>query len=236
MIPLELKFDHDGILYLDKKIDEKDSITFENSNKSRYYRFYHIPSTQEYIIKYRIQNLSSNDITITKNMLEEFNKIREKVLSIDLPIGYYVENKKIKGLIIYYYQQALSLKDFLCQYTFSDLLQYYSREDNPYQNIIKMYLDIISLIEQLLDEHVYYWDIHSGNFIFYQNQVKLIDFEPTELSFAKDNRLFYERILYALKMLINHTNMKLGLYSYLEKDINSITKLKEEVKRLEKRL
>lgn len=233
MIPLELKIDNNGILYIDKKINKNDYI---KNLESKYCRFYNLLSTNEYIIKYTLQTLSKNDIIGMKDMLNNFNEVRSKIPSIDFPIGYYLEDDLLRGLIIYYYNNAISLKKIFCNYSITDLYKHYAYDDNPYKNLILLYLDIISLMEELLDNKIFYLDIHGGNFVLYNNQVKLIDFEPSQLIFNQNNSIFYEKVIYALKLLINHSNSKLGLYEYIDGNINSITKLKNEVKMLEKRL
>ena len=233
MIPLELKMDINGILYLDKYIKKDDYI---KTLESRYSRFYNLFSTNEYIIKYNLQTLSQNDIIGMKDMLNNINEVRSKIPSIDFPIGYYLENDLLRGLIIYYYNNAISLKKIFCNYSITDLFKYYAYDDNPYKNLILLYLEIISLMEELLDNKIFYLDIHGGNFVLCNNQVKLIDFEPSQLVFGTNNNILYEKIIYILKLLINYSNCKLGLYEYIDGNIDSIMKLKNEVKKLEKRL
>ena len=225
--------DNNGILYWDKKINKNDYI---KTLESKYCRFYNLLSTNEYIIKYNLQPLYNDDIIGMKDMLSYFNEVRSSIPSIDFPIDYYLEDNLLRGLIIYYYNNAISLKSLFGNYFINDLYKYYSHDDNPYKNLILLYLEIISLIEELLDKKIFYLDIHSGNFILYNNQVKLIDFEPRQLVFHKNNNVLYEKIIYTLKLLINYSNYKLGLFEYIEGNIDNITKLKNEVKRLEKRL
>ena len=233
MIPLELKIDNNGILYWDKKLNKNDYI---KTLESKHSRFYNLLSTNEYLIKYHLQALSNDDIINMKDMLSYFNEVRSSIPNIDFPIGYYLEDDLLRGLIIYYYNNAVSLNSLFGNYSINELYKYYAYDDNPYKNLILLYLEIISLIEELLDKKIFYLDIHSGNFILYNNQVKLIDFEPRQLVFHKNNNVLYEKIIYTLKLLINYSNYKLGLLEYIEGNIDNITKLKNEVKRLEKRL
>ena len=233
MIPLELKIDNKGILYLDKDINKNDCI---KNLESRYCRFYNLFSTNEYIIKYNLQTLSPDDIIGMRDMLNKFNEVRSKIPSIDFPIGYYLEDDLLRGLIIYYYNNAISLKKIFCNYSITDLFKYYAYDDNPYKNLILLYLEIISLMEELLDNKIFYLDIHGGNFVLYNNQVKLIDFEPSQLVFGTNNNILYEKVICVLKLLINYSNSQLGLDEYINGNIDSIMKLKNEVKMLEKRL
>ncbi len=170
-------------------------------------------------------------------MLKEINKIRNNINEIDFPIGYYLEDDLYKGLIIYYYKNSISLRDIALKGDFHDLTKYYYYDDNPYRNLILLYLEILSLIEKMLDEKMYYLDIHSGNFMLFNNQVKIIDFEPNQIVFGSDiDSYYYRRIIACIKVLINYTNNSFGFNNCIIENSFNLTSLKEEVKRLEKRL
>ena len=229
MIPMELKVDKKGLLYLDMAIDKSDKV-FLNPNKNNC--FYRIPSTTEYIVKYNNRNVIYDDCVQIERMLEEFNKRRGKLHNIDLPIGYYLEDELIKGLIVYCYDNAISLRDFCNIKDLSALTKYYCHEDHLLKNLIRLYLEIISIVEEMLDSKMYYLDIHSGNFVLFNNQLKLIDFEPNQIAFNKDNNVYYERIVFAVSMLINYINHQVG-FDYTMDECYQLNVLKEKVKKLE---
>lgn len=235
MIPLELMKDSDGILFMNN-INHRDVTKFPYQQNTFKYQFFNIPSTDEYILKYYKFNSLYSDLVEMKTMLMELNKRRNKLEDIDFPIGYYLEEDELKGAIVYYYKKALSLRDFSILYSLEDLQKYYFHDDNMHRNLVMLYLDILNLLEKMMDEKMYYLDVHSGNFVMYNNNVKVIDFEPRQLAFNDEFNNYYQSILICFKFLVNFTNNKLGLENALIDDCSNINILKGEVKKLEKRL
>ena len=235
MLPLELREDSDGILYIDDILEHNVHTKFLYQPNSFKYQFFNIPSTNEYILKYYKFNTLDSDLMAFKKMLMEINKRRERLQEIDFPIGYFIEENEFKGLIIYFYSNALSLRDLSLNYDFNYLSNYYFHTDNPHQNLLMLYLDILTLLEKMMDEKIYYLDVHSGNFVLYNNNVKVIDFEPTQLMFDNINNVSYQRIIDDFIRMVNYTNHKLGLEVNLDNEFN-IKGLRNAVKKLERRL
>ena len=231
MIPLEIKEDRHGLLYINSKdLDIKENSINHDFNNTNGYYFISIPSTDEYIIKYS-KEVSKENSLLLKRMLCEFNKIRLKIDDIDFPIGYYIDDNIIKGIVIYYYKHAISLKDFSEKYDIEDLTKFYYYDDNVFHNLTLLYDEILLKHEKMFDEKIYYLDVNSGNFVLYQNKVKVIDFEPNLMIFGKDN-YYYRRVLGCFKMMINIINCSLGYEDVMINNSENINCLKKEIRKM----
>ena len=70
---------------------------------------------------------------------------------------------------------------------------------------------------ELVNNNIYYLDIHSNNFLIYNNDLKLIDFEPSFVSFKEEDLKY---LVYNLVNMINRINSYLGIE--LIKDCNNL--------------
>lgn len=238
-IPLDAKIDKKGILY----IDNPDVINYPIIFKRYYERlsssnnecsFYELSSTNDYIIKMYPSGAKGRQIRI---MLENFREIASNILFTDLPIGYYQEYNHIKGLIIPYYKNAPSLSQIIMEGDINELGKYYYHSDNNVHNLTILFLDILRIIEELYENDIYYTDVHPGNFVLYNNKVKLIDFDPQYVHcrerFDKNSMKSilhnYENLLYKLnKGLLDNI---LCVYR-----ANNFNNMREYVKKLEKKI
>ena len=210
MIPIECKIDKLGILYIDdlpvKERIEYCSIPF--CNKALFYK---INSTNEYIIKHHLDHLNKRNIL--KMLLMFYNIGGNNLNNIDFPIGYYKENKKIQGLIIPNYPYAPSIRDVVEN---DNISKYYYHCDNDKDNVLYLLSEIFKILKDLYDYGIIYTDINPGNFLIYNNEVKIIDFEPKYLfKREKDKDNFYlKMLLFNYKSLINYICRRRGLTFY----------------------
>ena len=186
---LPFKLDKAGIWYIDFLDITIDEIFFDKINSSYrdYTHFFKIEEINDYIIKECRKNSSFFDRYRELKLLKQLIKKQEKLLNIDFPVAYYKRNNRLEGIVIPYYKNAVSLKELLHLHTFEDLHVFYNHANNEIDNLISLLLDILKLISIMYDNGIYYLDIHSGNFLVYNNCVKIIDFEPGRIYFKKSN-------------------------------------------------
>ena len=235
-IPSTLKYDKKGIGYLDEKDIEKRQLILEKRSFYRVLRnsFYSIEGdTSDYIIKKLCEHSLFQGLKI-KKMLEGFLKIQNHLSNIDLPVGYYLENEEIWGTIVPYYMNSISIRELL-RFPVHDIMDYYYHDENNLRNLLSLYLDILLLLEEMYANNVSYLDIHQGNFVFYENQVKLIDFEPQFIRF-KTNSYYYRIILDGYLQLINGISLSLNKINLLIYSGSSFSEVTGKIKTLSKKI
>ncbi len=226
-----LKIDKDGLFYLDSKSVQITPITFEDHSD----RFFLINGIDNYIIK----DMKGYPILFNaqriKSMLKNFYNIKEDIHSIDIPIGYYKESK-LKGIIIPYYKDSISIRSLMNTYNLNNVKKYYNHDDDAIDNIVTLYLDILHLIREMYEKNIVYKDINSGNFMLFNNKVKVIDFEPGYVKFTKYKEKYYEYIVYSYMHLINSISRNLCLSDCIFHPDENFDKTEEKVKELKKRI
>ena len=237
-IPMEAKIDSDGLLYIDNDIFKKHPLNLNeikiNEDKKIKNYFYELESTSDYIIKYSINSLNGYNLI---NMLLKFQKIKDKIKEIDFPIGYYLEGSHIKGEIIKYYKDSYSLYYLSEIRDINILSKYYYHDDDSIHNLYLLMLDILELIEKLYEENVYYRDIHRGNFIISNNDVKLIDFDYNYIYFKeKKDKNLLRTILSNYEDLFFILNKRFNLGELVPYNTNSFDTMKNHVKKIENKV
>ena len=234
MIPTELKFDKDGLLYTnDRKILRKNSLLLDKRyfENERYYQngFYALDSTNEYIVKYSYTTLTKQEREAYKEMLSNLVNIQNKITSVDFPIGYYRQRKKLMGLIIPYYQNGVSCDNIFSHKDIEELGKYYYHDEDNIHNLFLLLDNVLSLVYEIFENGVYYSDINPGNIILDDNKAKIIDFDPRFVKFDdKDKRLetimttynwFLKEVLKYLDILYYVDEFKSfeGAYGYTKK-------------------
>lgn len=236
MIPIELKIDEDGLFYTDnRKLIKKPFLPIDHRgiNENRYDQciFYSFDSTDEYIIKYHLNKLSRDVRDMIKEMLIILIEKQKDIPNVDFPIGYFQKRRYIAGEIIKYYKDTLSL-DNICND--NDLLllgKYYYHDENDIHNLFLLFDEYLTILYEMFENGVYYNDTNPGNIMLYNNQLKIIDFDPRRVKFdQKDKRL--------INILDNYTLfLKRVLNSFgLETDINDIGNNFDEEKKYVKKL
>ena len=236
MFPTGLKIDRDGLRYLDDKTLIKNNLLLDKrgldlDNKYYTYGYFAIDSSLEYIIKYCYTTLTKGQSEKYKEMLANLVRERRTVRNTDLPIGYFRERNKLAGLIIKYYKDGISF-DKLLKEDLSLLSNYYLHDEDIIHNLFLLFLDIVTNIEEMFDNRIYYTDINPGNFILTDNRVKIIDFEPDNVKFdERDKRL--RNIIWLLYVFINKTIANYKLESTIRDNNASLGEVKVYIKKLE---
>ena len=235
MIPLELKKDKDGLLYLvDNTIFNRSYLEIDKRHDiDEYYQnyFYSINSTDEYIIKHSCTEFTRKQIEKIKKMLSILIEKQKDVKSVDFPIAYFVYTKKLCGLIIKYYKDGISCDNVIKLRDIEYLGKYYSHDADNIHNLFMLFNDILSIIEELLDNSIYYTDINPGNIVLHDNKVKLIDFDYRFVHF-QENNLRYKIVMsgydYLIKEILRCYNLEYNVDS-----LNNIDEAKKYLKTIE---
>lgn len=232
------KKDKNGIWYIDGKDVNISMFTFNDIVKSYGTRthFYHIEGIDNYIIKDTTLYPLLFNKTRTKMLLKNFMMKQELFDNIEFPLGYYRNNKFLKGIIIPYYKDSTSIRKFIYLQPFESLKEYYNHESDDIDNLIAMLLDILELIHKMYQENIIYLDIHAGNFLFYNNEIKVIDFEPGYVYFDSKNGKYYESIIENYASLVRSIlrRLKFGEIDFQPED--SFIDAEKNVKLLKKTL
>lgn len=117
------------------------------------------------------------------NMLERFIEKKDKIKNIDLPTAYYKEGNSIKGLIVPYYKNGISLYQLARTGDLSTLQKYYHHDDEVIHNLYILCQDILNKLEELVDNGILYYDSNLSNFIVVDNTIKIIDFDYKYLEY-----------------------------------------------------
>lgn len=82
-----------------------------------------------------------------------------------------------------------------------------------HKEIIKYYINIINILEELYNNGIIYSDVHAKNFMIYScnNLLKLIDFDSKYLSIDNEKKHIYKDMVVNLKNMINFINNKINI-------------------------
>lgn len=231
-IPLECKIDSNGLLYIDDKDIFKNYIPNYGNTVIRKAYFFHLLSTNDYIIKYHKEMLSRRQII---RMLYTFYQKDNVALSdIEFPIGYYKENNTIKGLIVPNYANSPSIREVCLK---NNLTKYYNYHEDDKDNMIYMLSNILKIVKLLYDNGIIYTDINPGNFVICNNEIKIIDFDPKYLFYEDNDNYYLSKLLLNYEDLVRFVFNRLG---YSENEIyddenNCFEKIKKYASRMEKK-
>ena len=198
-------------------------------------QFYFIDGVNDYVVKDTTLTPLLFNRTKTFHLLKQFME-KDEIENVDYPIGYCKQNGALLGTIVPYYKDSISIKKIIYLYTLADLAKYYHHDNNEITNLISLLLDILNLISTMYDNNIIYVDIHSGNFLIYENSIKVIDFEPGYVHFSDNSGKYFNRIINNYKMLVETICRKLKLENYSVNKANTFMEMEKNVKSLEKRL
>ena len=239
MYPSDMFFDDYAIGFIDISNDDLtlNEIKFNNldlicEKKILKNAFYEMSSTSDYILKIN-KNKSVNDVSL-RQMIEKLCKMQYLIDNIDFPIGYVKNKNNIVGQIIRYYANSKSFKIVNLTESLEDLQKYIYLDDDSLHNLFLIFLNILEKIESLFENGISYLDIHSGNIVFYKNEIKLIDFEPCYISFSKI-RYYQQQVIYNYTRLVNTILNNFFIEENLQiiSSMNSFKDIKHKVKCLE---
>ena len=167
-------------------------------------------------------------------MLENFRIAQKNIKDIDFPIGYYKEDNYIRGQIIKYYENSPSLFHLIKEKDINIFDKYYYHDDDVIRNLYMILLDILSLLEELFENGVYYTDIHSGNFVINNNKIKLIDFDYNYIHFNKCiNTKLLDILLWNYSRLFLNVNKVYNLGEFSLDECHDFKYMKKYVKSME---
>ena len=239
MIPMELKFDKEGLLYYDnpnlimeRPLDIGDPYSEQNDYYN--YVFYKLPSTDDYIVKYCSTIYSRREIKAFKEMLKRLIMVQNNVERTDFPIGYYSSlNKKLSGLIIKNYKDALSLDKIAENHDINALNKYYYHDDDSLHNLFLLFLDVLESLKEMHDNNILYFDSNPGNVVLADNMAKIIDFDYRFIKFEKNDTrdsVLYTNFILFVKSLLKSYDIDEKVNAYYSNYYDT----KEYVKKLEK--
>ena len=231
--------DKNGLYYLDPKTKiEEIFINDFNKNSNNRVSFYKIDGIDNYIIKdctlypyffNRLRNM---------NLLKELVKRQDQFDNIDFPVAYYERLKMLKGIVIPYYEEAITVRKLITFHYFGDLINYYCHDSNEMDNFICMLLDILTLIRIMYEKGIHYIDPNPGNFLVYNNIMKVIDFEPNYVFFDKNYDKHMQSTLRRFGEMVNYILLRFGFKNvvfYVGRDFSNTEKnILELRKRLER--
>lgn len=234
------KMDNRGLVYLDSRDIKIDNLYFGEIKKSYTPKrqFFKIEGINDYVIKDSTMDPLLFNVSKNKKLLENLVNKQKDIPEVDFPIGYYRDNGKMKGIIIPYYEDALSLRKMIYLHAFEELREYYNHDCDDIDNLINLLVRILELISIMYDKGVIYLDIHSGNFVFKDNDVKVIDFDPGFVFFKDKDHDYYEKILDHYATLVETICRRLKFkpisfdsgFTFMETE-RKVKKLKKELER-----
>ena len=235
MIPLELKNDKEGLLYLeDDNIFRKHSLQIDKRNNvDEYFKyvFYPVDSTDEYIIKYSCTVYTRKQIKLIKEMLFNLVCKQKNIKSVDFPIAYFYHMKRLCGLIVKYYKEGISVDNIIKLQDIESVGKYYYHDENNIRNLFMLYSELLNTIIELFDNDIFYVDLNPGNIVLYNNQVKLIDFDYRYISFNnKDKKI--KTIIDSYLEFVRVTLNSFYVSNY-NNDCNDFRDVKRYLKKLE---
>ncbi len=191
MLPMDLKVDKEGLLYLaDEEVLKASPLLIDKRNFQceRYYYngFYRIKNSDEYIVKYSYTIFTKKEREAIKNMLYNLVNKQSSCPDVEFPIGYYMKDRKLAGLIVKYYKNAISSEQVFDMHDIFAISKYYAYDDGAVRNLFHWFYDVLELSNKLFDEGIYYIDLNPGNLLLVDNQIKLIDFDHNYIKF--DNK------------------------------------------------
>ena len=175
--------------------------------------FYKLNFTDDYIIKKPIARINTKDRIAYKYMLSTFSKTQDKITCTEFPIGYYKEKGKLSGLLVKYYPNGISLNQIMQNGDLSLLKKYYSHSDNDIRNLFLLFEECLDCINEMRLNRINYTDIVPNNIVIDNNQVRIIDFDPSRVVIAWPNSTInIELFTRFFANLVTETLMGFNLY------------------------
>lgn len=151
-------------------------------------------------------------------MIMELLKRQEKVKLTDFPTGIVTIKNKVIGQEIPFYEKYKTIYDYILNN----------------QNIIpiEIYLKVLKILRELLDNEIIYRDVHAKNFLISPDNstIKLIDFDPHFIS-TTNNKATKESMINNLKSMLNKLNSITNIkFSSNYDNANTLEEIEESIK------
>lgn len=151
------------------------------------------------------------------NLLE---KRQKNILLTNFPTGIITIENKVIGQEIPYYGN-------------SETLLFHFEQKNLTKIPTEIYLEILKILRELLDNGILYKDVHSKNFLIDKdsNVINLIDFDKFLMEFDDDIKYNYSTMIENIKFyLIEKLNKIVGLNFENYKKATNLDELEESIK------
>ncbi len=233
----ELKIDKNGLLYTNNyKLVKKEEIFqhFRENDEFRYdqYCYYSLDDNNEYIIKFHLNPMTSRIEELTREMLIKLKEKQGNVQMTDFPVGYFRRFNHIRGLITKYYDGSISFDKLSKEKDINATSKYYSHDGDSIHNLFLGFDESLTALNEMYDNGIYYTDVNPGNFLFHDNKIKIVDFDPIYVTFdKKDEQL--SKILSRYKDTTNLVLQNMGITNQYESDINNFEDAKAYTKKVE---
>ena len=240
MLPYELKEDKEGLLYIDGKELKHDIPLFLDHREFLHDRYYpcnyiSIYSSNDYIIKNCVTVFTRKEIKEIKEMLKELIARQSLVPDVRFPIGYYKDRRKLSGLVVKYYKNAMSLCDLLDTPDLNELKKYYLHDEDNIRNLFFMLQDLLGLIYEMYNSGINYKGSYSDNVLLHENNVRVIDFKPSYVSFDHSDEEI-KKIMYTYNRLLELVLKKYNLTQGLDEKLKDFDHAKTYMIKLENKV
>jgi hypothetical protein len=204
------KKDRRGLWYIDykdvliQKLDVKQERDKKEPIKAKKpAKFYSIEGIDNYIIKECVGKPRFLYSYSYLKLLKRLTARQEYIKEVEFPVAYSRNYGNYNGLVIPYYNPATSLTEiFNSEEPLKELLKYYHKDSDEINNFICLLLEILERITDMRYQGIYYLDIHPGNFMIYNNSVKVIDFDPDCIYFYNP-KLSQEQVLFYYELFVS---------------------------------
>ena len=229
--------DRFGLYYFDENSKGNEIIfppSLTKKDKESKSKFYELLTIKNYLIKYSQNELNYKEIY---KMLKLFLESQSNITLTDLPIAYYQENTKLKGTIIPYYQNSISLYRIINNNNLKYLQNYYHHDNDKLHNLYLLLNDILNILEELANNNIIYLDTNISNFVIKNNQIKLIDFEPQYIKYETNNanikRLLssFDDLLYAICSKLKLDNLAIYNSKSFKNTRNYLIKVENKIRK-----
>lgn len=198
--------------------------------------FYEIEGMDNILVKDSSEYPFFFNHTRNRNLIEKLYKKQEEIPEVDFTLGYLKGFTMMKGILVPYYKGGISVQRLATSYSFRDIKNYYNHESNEMDNLFSILLDILHLLIIMYNKGVYYTDANSGNFIIYNNEIKVIDFEPEFVFFSDNSGKHLNKSLKKYTELVNAIFKRYGLNNLVFTQQEDYYKTEEKVLELRKRI
>lgn len=132
----------------------------------------------------------------------------------EFPTGVVTIKDKIIGQEIPYYDGYVQIDQF-----------FLNHQEEPYSYYLMCLIKIIDILQELIDNGIYYTDVHAGNFLInpLNDDLKLIDFGSTFISFNDGKNNKYANVVKNLKFMLDKLGVMVGLD--WQDDLNNVSDL-----------
>ena len=237
MFPNGFKLDKDNLWYIEDNDINKSPIYFPKVGlfyNEHVKRFYKVDGIDNLIIKDTSHYPLFFNQTRNKKLLKELLLREDDIPSVDVPQAYFKKNNRIMGMFVPYYPNSVSYTRLINFHSKQDVLNYYNHDSDTDYNLLLLCLETLNILKELYDAGIAYLDINDGNFLIYNNQVKVIDFEPGFVKITKNKEIYLYRIVDKYLQLVKLILYRLNFSESISVYGSNFQDIEESVKRLEK--